>query len=427
MRKGFYIVILVFLSIITIFFQFNKIPVNIDRDEIAFVRLARSLNNKSYRIYTPQETGHSTLYFYLLLTSFKLFGLNLWALRIPAAIFGVLNGLFIYLIFDLVFREKIKFKFRMLIFLMPVGFILALIFITLRWQFNFARFAYEATFLLFLELGSIYCLIRALKKQNILFVLICGIFAGLAFNSYTPGRIFFLLPLIILFIDKKTRILIFYYALACLPFIIPLVIALIHNPEPRVVDELILLDRNLDFIGKSVILLQNITKNIFMIFVIGDMNGRHNYPGKPALNPILSLFLIAGYLFSLKEKKNIYWKMFSIYFLLSLIPTLFTLPKGNPNMLRTYTLIPSIIYFIWIALNKISSSMSFWQVELKTRRVQNLIVICFFLLLSVSSFYELRTYFKFQKEVTKYSFEVRKSFEWLKERNFELVDTWYKY
>ena len=164
-----------------------------------------------------------------------------------------------------------------------------------------------------------------------------------------------------------------------------------------------------------------------MIFVIGDMNGRHNYPGKPALNPILSLFLIAGYLFSLKEKKNIYWKMFSIYFLLSLIPTLFTLPKGNPNMLRTYTLIPSIIYFIGIALNKISSSMSFWQVELKTRRVQNLIVICFFLLLSVSSFYELRTYFKFQKEVTKYSFEVRKSFEWLKERNFELVDTWYKY
>jgi len=44
-----------------------------------------------------------------------------------------------------------------------------------------------------------------------------------------------------------------------------------------------------------------------------------------------------------------------------------------------------------------------------------------------SSLYELRTYFKFQKEVTRYSFEVRKNFDWLKQRNFELKDDWFRY
>ena len=407
MRNGIYIVTLLLLAILIIFGQFNQIPANIDRDEVAFIRLSKSLTDKPYVMHSPLETGHSTLYFYILAGSFRLFGDNLLALRLPAAIFGVINGLLIYLIFSYLFKKDL-------------GFILVLVFITLRWQFNFARFSYEATFLLFLELISLYCLVITIKTRTKLSALLTGVFAGFAFHSYTPGRIFFIIPLIVLFLDKKNRGLIRYYLLGSMALIIPLVLNLLQHPESRIASEFLFGSNNLDLIGKIIAFFENFIKNIGMLFINGDMNGRHNYPGKPALNPILSVMFLIGILFAIKDKKNIFNRIFLIYFVCSLLPTLFTLPSGNPNMLRTYTMIPSVVYFVGITLSVIA------RTPLRGGR-SNLVKLILLMAILSSSLYELRTYFKFQKEVTRYSFEVRKNFDWLKQRNYELKDDWYRY
>jgi hypothetical protein len=139
-----------------------------------------------------------------------------------------------------------------------------------------------------------------------------------------------------------------------------------------------------------------------MFFIKGDTNGRHNYPGKPALNPILSILFIIGLLISIKNFKNWYNKMFLFYFLISLFPALMTYPWENPNMLRTYTVLPSIVFFIGNTiyhLSAIASRLSFNK---------KILILCFlFLIILFSCFYELRTYFKYQAIVFDQSFEIK--------------------
>ena len=152
---------LLILSFFLVFYKFTNIPKYLAFDEIEFTKLALSLDGKSYTPYSSLATGHSTLYFYILLWSLKLFGINTFALRLPAAIFGVLSVIMFYLVAHLSFRairQSAESRGILRNDIMP--FLLTFIFLTLRWFLNFSRFAFEPTFLLFLELTSIYFFIR---------------------------------------------------------------------------------------------------------------------------------------------------------------------------------------------------------------------------------------------------------------------------
>src|SRR3989338_6050181 len=98
MKKFLPIVLLTIISAFLIFYRFPAIPKYLAYDEVEFTKLALSLDNKPYAPYSQLATGHSTLYFYILLASLKTFGINVFALRFPAAIFGILSVMMFYLI-----------------------------------------------------------------------------------------------------------------------------------------------------------------------------------------------------------------------------------------------------------------------------------------------------------------------------------------
>ena len=52
----------------------------------------------------------------------------------------------------------------------------------------------------------------------------------------------------------------------------------------------------------------------------------------------------------MKQWNNNNNKLFLLYFLLSIFPALMTYPWENPNMLRTYTSLPAIVYFVGLAI-----------------------------------------------------------------------------
>ena len=106
MKKIAPIIILTILSALFIFYRFNDIPKNLSFDEVEFAKLALSLQNKPYTPYSSLATGHSTLYFYIILFSLKTFGINVFALRFPAAIFGILSVIMFYLIMQKVFKQQ---------------------------------------------------------------------------------------------------------------------------------------------------------------------------------------------------------------------------------------------------------------------------------------------------------------------------------
>lgn len=401
------IIIILIITTSLIFFRFNQIPKNLSLDEVEFTKLALSLDGKPYTPYSPYATGHSTLYFYLLLISFKIFGVTNLGLRFPSALFGTLNIIIFYLILKQVFgRRKQSIN-------LPL--ILSLGLATSRWYFNFARFAFEATFLIFLELSSLYFLFKYKKTKKNLYSSLCMLFSGLAFNSYPPGRIFFLITLpslIFLFLKKngfsKKRLL----AEVIIPLVIfvltitPLSLYFTKHPPVRVNQQLFLKDKNLTLNKKLKFAWINIKKTALMFNFKGDVNGRHNYPYKPALNPILGLLLILGIFYSSIQKKDFSTSLFIGYFFISLLPSFLTYPWENPNMLRTITSLPSIFFFIGKGIQLVISQ----NLILKRKLFVSFLVLS---LLAISSVYEIRTYFIYQSQVFKQAFTIKTTLDYL--------------
>src|SRR3990167_10202174 len=150
-------IVVLIISVVIVFYKFNQIPADLTRDEVEFTRLALSLSGEPYAPYTPLATGHSTPYFYLILASFKLFGVTPFALRLPAAMFGVLSILIFSLILKQIIPEK-KYSISFYNLKIPLYFLASLLLVSMRWYFHFARFSFEAAFLIFLELVSVYML-----------------------------------------------------------------------------------------------------------------------------------------------------------------------------------------------------------------------------------------------------------------------------
>ncbi|MBI5122765.1 glycosyltransferase family 39 protein [Candidatus Roizmanbacteria bacterium] len=401
--NSFFLILSGILSLVLIFYKFNLIPKNLAFDEVEFTKLALSLDKKPYIPYSQLATGHSTLYFYILLASLKTFGVNTFALRFPAAIFGILSVIAFYLIMK---RVSQQFNNRTMKQWFP--FFQTFILLSSHWFLNFARFSFEATFLLFLELMSIYFLLRCIDTSKYLHLILSGIFSGLAFNSYTPGRIFFLLPLGFLILKKLRKSnneIMKQLLLFLIPFIImvtPLTLYLSTHTDTRIDQQFFLMNHEMPIQEKLNGLWHNVSSTALMFNIKGDVNGRHNYPNKPALNPTLGILFIIGLIISIKNYKNLYNNLFLLYFLISLFPALMTYPWENPNMLRTFTVLPSVFYFISNAI------IILWTTVLKIFPNKKKIVFCFlFLVILFSSFYELRTYFKYQSSVFKQSFEIK--------------------
>lgn len=67
-------------------------------------------------------------------------------------------------------------------------------------------------------------------------------------------------------------------------------------------------------------------------------------------------------------------------------------------MLRLYTTLPSIFFFINIAINKTQE-----RIKIKNKKI----FIVLFIILILSSIYEIRTYFKYQSSVFEQAFEIK--------------------
>src|SRR5947207_1925865 len=102
-RNYFSIIFLFIISILVVFYKFNQIPQNLAFDETELAKVALSLDHKSYTPFSTLADGHATVYFYILLFFLKTLGISSFALRLPAAICGVINTIIFYLIMEKIF------------------------------------------------------------------------------------------------------------------------------------------------------------------------------------------------------------------------------------------------------------------------------------------------------------------------------------
>lgn len=387
------LLVVIAVAAAVIFYKYNQIPLNLAYDEVELAKLALSLDGKAFTAYSQLADGHGTPYFYLMLAFFNVFGVSSFAMRLPSALFGIFNVILFFIILKAVFRDRKEWWVRLL----PM--LLSLTLLTQRWYFNFARFAFETPFLLFLELSAILSFIAwSLVPKRKLFFFDFAFTAGLAYNSYQPGRIFFLIPLFFLVVAKKFREA-GMYILIVLLVALPMTLALVSEStkDPRFDQQFFLKNTELSIGEKAQFLTRNAISSTRMFIDKGDVSGRHNYPGKPAINPIIAILMFGGIIITLKNYRNFYNQLFLVWFIIALIPTNLTYPWENPNMLRTYTALPAIIYFVGQTIVFI--------LEKTTKQRHKMLFAGIVALLFFSALYDLRTYFVYQSEIFPNAFE----------------------
>jgi len=215
--------IIIIASILRLW-QLGKVPSSPDWDEVALGYNAYSIlqsGRDEYGKFLPIilrsfDDYKPALYAYLVMPSISVLGLNVTAVRLPSAIFGILTVLAVFfLVRELFKKNNIALLTTFLLAISP-------------WHIQFSRVAFEANVGVALNAFGILFFLKAFKKPW--FLLLSALMLGLSLHTYQSEKVFVPLLIAILIyafrkeffsIRKKyiyTSLIIF--TIICLPLIL---------------------------------------------------------------------------------------------------------------------------------------------------------------------------------------------------------------
>lgn len=365
------------------FWQLGQVPPSPDWDEAALGYNAYSLLKtgkdeygqawplilRSFDDYKP------AIYAYLAIFPVKLFGLNLWAVRLPAAIIGTLTVLLVYYLVKELFpaisprRSTFAHHPRCLALPLIASFLLAIS----PWHLQFSRVAFETAVGMAINVLVALLFLKSLKKPWLLPLV--AFLAGLNIYVYQAEKIFTpLLVLVLVVVWHRTLLKIPRRWLAIafivgLVTVVPFIRLALTTPEvftrakgtsfasdqtpflSRTAQKLIRDQENRDYLG---LVLDNRRVTYFLAFLSGylshfDINWlfiagddtRHHAPGMGLLYLVELPFLLLGIYQLIFDRQNSKAKYFiAAWLVLAPLPAAFT--SGVPHAVRALRFLPMI-------------------------------------------------------------------------------------
>lgn len=180
----------------------DKYPAGLNADEAAIGYNAWSLiqtgmdeHKASWPlVFQSFDDYKPPLYFYVVLPFVKVMGLNVWAVRLPSALFGIASVYLLFLLTKRLFPEKIKSHLPELA---------ALLLAISPWHLQFSRGGWEVNVSTFFILASVILLLKSFEKIKYLFPF--GIVTVLSLYTYHSARIIapiLLIVLAVIYFDK---------------------------------------------------------------------------------------------------------------------------------------------------------------------------------------------------------------------------------
>ncbi|MBN2043819.1 MAG: glycosyltransferase family 39 protein [Anaerolineales bacterium] len=309
-----------------------------------------ALENHELKVFFDVYFGRESLFIYLVGISTKIFGNHFWAARLPSVISGALSILGIYLFAKELYDREI-------------GLLAAVLLAGSFWHLVFSRIAFRAilvpTFISF----SLFFLLRGIRTSKIQNYIIGGVVFGLGFYSYISFRIMPVillgwLPFCIYVIvqskqDRNKNLFgLGSYLLVTILVSFPLGMYFLDHPD--------MFWSRMDSVAdiRSEYLIPSIFRNLFlslkMFTSVGDLNPRHNIPGRPVFSIPEAIIFWAGFIFlflmiflSLRGKKfgdagkNL---LVVALWIGNLLPAVFS--SETPHFLRTLgAVVPTYIIF----------------------------------------------------------------------------------
>jgi len=282
------LLLLIFILAIATFFRLWKltlIPPGLYPDvAINGNDALETLRTGNFKVFYPENNGREGLMMWLIALSFSVFGVNIWSIKIVAAIIGILTVLGLYFLTKELFQIG---NWKNEVIALLASFFLA----TSFWHVNFSRIGFRAILLPFILVFGFYFLLKGFRTQRFLNFIVSGILFGFGFYTYISYRfIVLLLPLVLLCwwsiyqkekLQKKYLSLVICYLSLVILIALPLGIYFLQHPQ--------------NFISRasqtSVFSTENPLKELTKSFIFhlgmfnfyGDPNWRHNFAGAPML------------------------------------------------------------------------------------------------------------------------------------------------
>jgi len=252
----------------------------------------RILNDPDYRpVFVGDLSQLPALFFYVFAASIKLFGLNVWAVRLVTTIAGILTLPFTYLL-------------ALELFGAGTAVFATLLLAVMRWHVNFSRFGMQGIFMPLFMTATMYFLVRGLKGKRLGNFAAAGLMAGIGLQGYYS---FLLVPVVVLLVLLHYAIfdrVVSWGRLIAGTLLLGMVTAAVYSPvaiyamrNPAVFNQrlgTVTITRGRTTEQVIEVLQRTVEKHLLMFNVAGDGNGRHNLPGHPMLDPYTGFLFVLG-------------------------------------------------------------------------------------------------------------------------------------
>lgn len=335
-------------------YRLETLPPGLYSDEAWYALDALDVLAGARPLYFPANNGREPLFIYLLSFSIEVFGRTPYAVRLPAALLGVLNVLAAYTLGRALFGGR-------------VGLLMAALTAGSLWAIALSRIGLRASTLPPLAAFMLAALVAGWRGRRLWLLALSGALCGLCFYTYLAAR---LIPLPLL------ALVLFWYvahgrrtafpARALLAFGLPL--ALVAAPlaayavsEPAIylgrAEQVSILQRPEGWRA----LMENAGAVIGAFLWRGDLNARHNLPGRPVFDPLLSAAFWVGIglaAYRAWRARDTACALALLWLGTMLAPTL--LSDKAPHFLRAIGALPMLFAFPALALEFLWRHNRWW-------------------------------------------------------------------
>jgi 4-amino-4-deoxy-L-arabinose transferase-like glycosyltransferase len=365
----FYLVLIVILAVFLRFWQLGNIPSSLNWDEVAWGYNAYSIgidgkdefgNFLPYKYIESYGDYKPPVYAYLTVLPVKIFGLNEFSIRFASAIFGSLTVLITYFLVKRIFYSSDKKEYY--------GLIAALFLAVSPWHINLSRAAFEANVATFFVVTGVWLFLAGIQERKWYLPLSAFMFA-LSFYTFNSPRIVVPLLVIALLAGTYKKLLaikkeVIIAGIIGVVLLAPLV-GFLLSPQAKLryqevnifsdvsiitgINQEIQNDHNAFWSkilhNRRFIYALTYTKHYFdnlnpaFLFISGDENHKFSTKDVGEMYVIDALFLLVGVFFLFRKKEG-YWWVIPVWFLVGLIPA--STARETPHALRTEITLPML-------------------------------------------------------------------------------------
>jgi 4-amino-4-deoxy-L-arabinose transferase-like glycosyltransferase len=285
-RVGVALVVIVGLALRL--WRLDAVPAALSHDEAYDALNAVQILDGARPLFFPSNNGREPLFMYVVALAFGLFGVGAVPLRLVAVVAGTATTAVVALVGRELFGRAAG---LFAAALMALGF----------WPLFDSRLGLRAALLPLLSAAVVWGLARALRASEVRGVVgwaaAAGAAIGLAFDTYTPGRLLALLPLVLIGFHRRRLGLLGLAAAGLAAFVVALPLLGYFAAHPE------------DFLGRTdqvndirFILAEanpwplvvDTLNTLGMFVVAGDPSSRYNLADRPVFDAVSGLMFYAG-------------------------------------------------------------------------------------------------------------------------------------